>query len=203
MKKIISALLAVSMLMILTSCAAKYEYVDGGLVKKGSDIKYTALPVGFEPCGVGKKCGRFGEFSLYRVTGINGEEISDEWMTEEYSGSATTVFTSADVPAFREMSFDVCYVCEEDTGVISVSSITDREEIEAVISALDSPDKALWPRSDLISSYTLKFYSEDHPAVFYSLVYCVCESGNYIYDRAEKNCVAADETVSSYIDLND
>lgn len=203
MKKIVAVLTLLSVLLMLTSCGiVKYEYTDGGLIKKGSQDVFHALPIGFEPCGIGEKCGEFGEFSLYRVLGLNGEEISDEWITEEYSGSATTVFYKGNIPAFREIEFDVCYICEEDTGIVSVATIQDENEINKVISSLDNNEKALWPRNDISETYTLKFYSQDFPAVFYSLTYCVCESGNYIYDRAEQNCVNVGDLLSDYIQQN-
>ena len=190
MKKIISAILVFASLFVLSSCGkVSFEYRDGGLVNKKSDEIYNALPVGFEPCGVGDEYGKFGEFSLYRVVGINGEEISDDWITEEYSGSATTVFFNGEIPSFRDINYDVCYICEEDANVISVAQTENREIIDGILSSLDKDEKALWPRTDLLASYTLKLYSTEYPAVFYSLVYCICESGNYIYDRASGSCV--------------
>ena len=200
MKKIISAALLLCTLLLLVSCGeVKFEYTDGGLVKKGSNEIYNPLPVGFEPCGTGDKYGKFGEFTLYRVVGLDGAEMSEDWITEEYSGSATTVFFKGTVPSFREIAFDVCYVCEEDTGVVSIATIDDGKLIEEIVSSLDGEEKALWPRTDIISSYTLKLYSEEFPAVFYSLVYCVCDSGNYIYDRAENNCVGVGALLTSYV----
>lgn len=56
MKKIISAALLLCTLLLLVSCGeVKFEYNDGGLVKKGSNEIYNPLPVGFEPCGTGDK----------------------------------------------------------------------------------------------------------------------------------------------------
>ena len=202
MKKIVSAILVLTSLFLLASCGmVNFEAVGGGLKHKKSGELYYALPVGFEPCGVGKEYGRFGEFTLYRVVGINGEDIPDDWITEEYSGNATTVFHKGDVPSFRDINYDVCYICEEDANVISVAQTEEKEVIDAILVSLDKEEKALWPRTDLLASYTLKLYSTEYPAVFYSLVYCICDSGNYIYDRASGNCVDAGNILAGLVSI--
>lgn len=200
MKRIVSLTLILSFALFLVSCGTvKFEYTDGGLVEVGTGDTYNALPVGFEPCGIGEEYGKFGDFTLYRVVGLNGEEISENWITEEYSGSATTVFYKGDVPSVADIDFNVLYICEEDTGVVSVATIDDTEIISDVLSSLKTCDQALWPRTDIKGTFTLKLYSENLPAVFYSMIYCVCESGNYLYDRADNICVEVGSLLSSYV----
>lgn len=207
MKKLLSALVLITVcLMCLTSCTVKFEYADGQLVNKKTNERYNALPIGFEPCGVGDPYGEFGEFKLYCLMDLDGNQLPPEtWVTEEYSGSATTVFLneSLPVPAFRDISFDICYICEEDQSVISVAAIESSDEISALISSLDNESDILWPRNDIISSYTLKFYSLEYPAVFYSVNYCITESGNLIYDRATDTCVNIGDMLSEYVSADE
>lgn len=202
--KRIFALFLVICALFLTSCGVvKFEYTDGMLVNSKNGNTYNALPTGFEPCGVGDVYGRFGAFSLYRVQTPDGEELPTEtWLTEEYAGNATVVYLSSKepVPSFRAMSFDKCYICIEDENVMSIGEIEDKEVLNTIISALDSENTALWPRVDLISTYSLKFHSNDLPAVFYSLVYCECDSGNYLYDRASNTCVEVGDLMSEWIE---
>ncbi len=203
MKKYICIFAALFLcLACLTSCAVKFEYVDGQLVNGKTKEKYNALPIGFEPCGVGEEYGKFGEFTLYALTDLDGNELPPEtWLTEEYSGSATTVFLNEDIslPSFREMTFDVCYVCEEDVSVISIAAIESPEEIGEIISALDSKSEILWTGKDVTASYTLKFCSAEYPAVFYSLGYYTTENGNYIYDRATDTYAEVGDMLSEYV----
>lgn len=201
MKRAVTLFLVLTLFAFtLASCnTIEFEYADGGLVKKGTNELYNALPIGFEPCGIGDGYGKFGEFTLYRVVGLNGEEISDDWITEEYSGSATTVFYKGEVPTAESIDFDVFYICEEDTNVVSVAAIDDKEVISEMFSSFETCNQALWPRTDISETYTVKFYSEDLPAVFYSMVYCVCESGNYLYDRANNICVNIGSLISTYV----
>lgn len=203
MKKVLSVFLLICTVLLVSCGSVKFEYTDGKLVNTKNGDTYNALPTGFEPCGVGDVYGEYGAFALYRVQTLDSEEMSpDMWLTEEYAGNATVVYLSASEPilSFRDMSFDRCYVCVEDENVMSIATIEGKENTETVISALDSGNTALWPRLDLISSYSLKFHSDDFPAVFYSLVYCVCDSGNYLYDRASNTCVEVGDLLSEWVE---
>ena len=203
MKKVLSVILLICTLFLVSCGSAKFEYTDGKLVNTKSGDTYNALPAGFEPCGVGEVYGEYGAFALYKVQTPEGKEMApDMWLTEEYAGGATVVYlsTSESVPSFRDMSFDRCYVCVEDENVMSIATIEGKENTDMIISTLDSENTALWPRLDLISSYSLKFHSEDCPAVFYSLVYCVCNSGNYLYDRASNTCVEVGDLLTEWVE---
>lgn len=188
-----AALLTLICCLFMTSCGTvKFEYKDGMLVNTKDKSTYNALPTGFEPCGVGKAVGEYGAFTLYTVLTPSGDEMpTDVWLTEQYSGNATTVYLSSkeNVPSFRKIQFDKCYVCIEDENVMAVAEIDGKENIDAIISSLDTSSRALWPRTDIVTSYSLKLHSESLAPIFYSLVYCVCESGNYLYDRASGVCV--------------
>ncbi|MBE6562174.1 MAG: hypothetical protein E7660_00390 [Ruminococcaceae bacterium] len=207
MKRFICALAALLLcITCLASCAVKFEYVDGRLVNGRTKEEYNALPMGFEPCGVGEAYGEFGAFTLYRLTDLDGNEMDPEiWLTEEYSGSATTVFLneSSPVPSFRDMTFDVCYLCEEDVSVISIATIESSDEIKEIISALDGEKELFRPEKDVTASYTLKFYSAEYPAVFYSVDYYVTKSGNYLHDKASDTCVEIGDMLSEYVVVED
>ncbi len=189
-------------LMCLVSCAVRFEYVDGQLVNGKTKEKYNALPMGFEPCGVGEAYGEFGAFTLYRLTDLDGNELEPEtWLTEEYSGSATTVFLNESIPlpSFKDMSFDACYLCEEDVSVISFATVTDSDEINGMISALDTEEGVFWTGKDVTASYTLKFYSTEYPAVFYSVDYYITESGNFLHNKANNVYVEIGDMLSEYV----
>ena len=207
MKRTICTAVAVILcLLCLTSCAVKFEYVDGQLVNRKTKEKYNALPMGFEPCGVGEAYGEFGAFTLYRLTDLDGNELAPEmWLTEEYSGSATTVFLNESIPlpSFKDMEFDVCYLCEEDVSVISFATIDNSDEIKKIISALDGEKELLWTEKDVTGSYTLKFYSAEYPAVFYSVNYYVTENGNYLQDKGSDVCVEIGDMLSEYVAAED
>lgn len=203
MKKFFCFLAVITACLIcLTSCSVKFQYVDNQLLNKKTNEKYNALPIGFEPCGVAGEYGKFGEFTLYRMTDLDGNEADPEtWVTEGYAGGATTIFLNEKIPlpSFSEMTFDVFYICEEDQSVISIATVENEEEIDELVSALEDESEVLWPRNDIISSYTIKLYSTEYPTVFYSLNYCVTESGNFLYDRGSDICVDIGDMLSEYV----
>lgn len=203
MKKFLCFLAVITACLIcFTACSVKFEYEQNQLVNKKTNERYNALPIGFEPCGIGEEYGKFGEFVLYKMTDLDGNEAEPElWVTEGYAGGATTVFLNEKIalPVFSEMSFDVFYLCEEDQSVISLATVESEEEITELVSALDGESEVLWPRNDIISSYTIKLYSTEYPTVFYSLNYCITESGNFLYDRASGTCVDIGDMLNEYV----
>ena len=61
----------------------------------------------------------------------------------------------------------------------------------------DTEDE-MWPRTDINESYLLRFYSSDWPAIYYSVTYADCASGNYIYDKIGGKCVKIGDELEKY-----
>ncbi len=188
-------------LICFNSCSVKFEYVDNQLLNKKTGEKYNALPIGFEPCGVGEEYGKFGEFILYKMTDIDGNEADPElWVTEGYAGGATTVFLNEKMPlpSFTEMNFDVFYICEEDQSIISIATVENSDEIAELVSAFEKDNETIWlGKADY--TYTVKLYSAEYPAVFYSLNYYVTEDGNFLHDRGSDTYVNVGDMLSEYV----
>lgn len=207
MKKTVSAVLCVLMLaLLLSACTGnvKFEtYENGKLINTKTKGVFTATPVGYEPCGVGEQYGSFGEFPLYSVEDQNGNAFStDEWLTEEYSGTATTLFygEGAVFAPIEEMDPDICYICLEDQNVLSVASFQEKDVMSRLITLMNEGEKHLWPRSDVTESYTLKFYSQDHPQYYFSVNYVVTEEGNFIHRSGSDGCVEIGDLLSGYLE---
>jgi len=210
MKKITAFLLFAALTLCMfffTSCGdslEQYVYKDGKIVSEDSSKSYIAAPMGFQPCGVGQKCAvRDGAFDLYQVQDINGKNISvDEWMTEEYAGSATSVYyrDTLTLPSFSEIDYDVCYVCEEDTTVVSIATIEDKDIIGTLISRIANGDSSFPTLDEPTTVYKLKFYSAEYPSVFYSIDYLIFEDGAYLFNRGTRTYAEASSLIDGYID---
>ncbi len=215
MKKIASLILLVSLLICsaaLWSCEdgsgsfTEYTYADGKITSAEGDA-YIPAPMGFQPCSVGDKCAvRDGVFDLYQVIDAGGNKVpTEEWMTEEYAGNATSVYYREGItlPAYYEIDYSVCYLCEEDVNVISLVTIKDREFIDSLIKTISGGSDKFNRLDDPVSSYTVKFHSDDFPALYYSIDYIVFEDCAYLYCIGTKQYAkVGTDLFDSYINLS-
>ena len=72
------------------------------------------------------------EEKLYKI----GELSEKEWLTTEYSGSATLVFYNADIvlPTLSELKCDTVFICEQDVNTYSVATVGGEESEAATAS---------------------------------------------------------------------
>ncbi len=190
---------------------------DGTLTDKSGNAYYSA-PVGYEPTNQGDKYGKIddaiGEV-LYRV----GDLDPEDYLTSAYSGGTTLFFYSTDIdlPALWEMNPSLCYLCEQETNIITICTIgdgsksgsvdADKEVMEAITSRMQNAietgnSESIWPRGDVNETYQLKFYSEQWPAFYYNLTLAVCGGGTYLYDRQFKICINAEDLLAPYYEAS-
>lgn len=212
MKKALSLLLAIWLcVLFLVSCSrtVKLNFSDDGTLQ-GGGVTYKFAPVGYEPTYQGEEYGLITgtlEEKLYKI----GSCDPKKWLTTEYSGAATLVYYDSDItlPTLAELEPSKCYICEQDKTSFSVytlgedeeSRLHDSEVISTLVKMLEKGDEdELWPRSDIIQTYNLKFYSPKWEAIYYNVVYAVCGGGNFLYDRVTGNCVNAGNILSEYLE---
>ena len=206
MKKYTALFLAlVFCALIFSSCGSKgsnFIYADGKI--SSGDAVYICAPMGFQPCQVGEKCGtRDGAFELYEVKDRDGAPVpTDEWMTEEYAGDATSIYYregSVDLPEYYEIDFDTVYICEENETVVYVSEITEKEFINTLVDALKNGETTVM-LDEPTAAYSLKFYSKDYPAIYYSVKYLIYEDGAYLFSRGTKTYANIGTLLDGYAD---
>lgn len=203
MKKIIAVLLILSSLLMLSSCSASLvnlKYGDGKMYNKRLKIEYYPAPTNYEPVSVGEAYGYYGksDMILYEITGLDPKE----WLTQEYAGSATTIFYSTDLtlPALEELEPTKLYICANAETTYAVATVEDTALIDEIIDLYINGEYEEWPLINSIATYELKFYSEDkYPHIYYNLTYGEFEEGKFIYDRNTKRSVRIDEILSDYI----
>ena len=213
MKRLLSVFLLISLLtcsLLFASCGkdgddlAEFTYSDGKITSEDGRA-YIPAPMGFQPCSVGEKCAvRDKYFDLYQILDLDGRAIpTDDWMTEEYAGNATSVYyrEGIDLPDFTEISFSRCYVCEEDEIVNFVSDFDDKELISEIISKIADGSESIGRLDDSAASYTLKFLSEDYPGIFWSVDYLIYDDAAYLYSIGAKKYAEATGILDGYIEL--
>ncbi len=181
----------------------EYTYADGKITSEDGK-SYIPAPMGFQPCNVGNKCAvRDKYFDLYQLLGLDGKAIStDDWMTEEYAGNATSVYyrDTMTFPAYDEIPYSRCYICEEDEIVNFVVDFDDKELIGTLIDKIANGAESIGRLDDAKSSYTLKFFSEDYPGLFFSVDYLIYDDAAYLYSITNKKYAEATGILDGYIE---
>ncbi len=204
MKKIICVILAAAMLMLpLASCSASlvnFKYEDGKLINKSQKLEYYPAPNNYEPVSVGEAFGYYKktDLILYEIEGENPKE----WLTQEYAGSATTIFysTSLELPSLTELEPTKIYICGGDTVTYAVATVEDADVIANIVDLFENGTYEEWPLVNSIQTYELKFYSEEkYPHIYFNLTYGEFEEGKFIYDRTTKRSVRIDDALIDYI----
>ncbi len=203
MKKIIAIALASLSVLALTSCSASlvnFKYENGKLINKGQRLEYYAAPTNYEPVAVGAEFGYYAktDLVLYEISGLDPKE----WLTQEYAGSATTIFYSTDIelPTLETLEATKVYICGGDNVTYALATVEDMDVIDNLIDLFENGEYEEWPLVNSIETYELKFYSEEkYPHIYYNLTYGEFEEGKFIYDRTTKRSVRIDDALIDYI----
>lgn len=198
-KRIISAIAAAVAVATLSACShvVKMNYNDDGILC-GGNAEYRYAPLGYEPTFQGEEYALIDN-EMQEILYTVGECDPKEWLTTEYAGAATMIYYSTDIslPTLEEMKPEKMYFCEQDTNVNALQVVGDTDEGKALIAEIiamlgnDDIENEIWPRGDINTTYQLKFYSPDWPAIYYNVVYAVGAGGNYFYDRVQGRCILA------------
>lgn len=218
MKRTTALLLLLTLLLCACSKEAVYTFEQDGTLTDKSGNAYYSAPVGYEPTNQGDKYGKIDDAigeTLYRV----GDLDPEDYLTGEYSGGTTSFFYSTDIvlPALWEMQPSLCYLCQQETNIITICTIgdgsqsgsadADKEVIETILSRMQNAietgsTESIWPRGDVNETYQLKFYSDQWPAFYYNLTLAVCGGGTYLYDRQSKICINTDDLLTPYYEAS-
>lgn len=200
MKKTLCCVLAA---LVLTGCSANLvnlEYKEGQLINKRLKLAYNAAPTNYEPVSVGNPYGYYKDMdmTLYEIAGLDPKE----WLTQEYTGSATTIFYSDDqtLPTLTEMSPNKIHICTGETITYGVASVEDSAVVGQLVDLYMNGEAVEWPMLDSLDTYELKFVSVTHPHLYYNLTYYEYEEGIYIYDRNSKRCVEIGDLLENWIE---
>ncbi len=200
MKKALCAMLA---LLLLTGCSGglvNMTYKDGQMVNKRLKLAYTPAPTNYEPVSIGEPYGYYADMdmTLYQI----GSTDPKEWLTQEYAGSATTVFY-ADVialPTLAEMAPEKINVCASENITYGISVVEDAAVVAQVVELFVNGTAVDWPMVDSLACYELKFSSEAYPHLYYNLTYYEYADGIYLYDRNSKRCVELGDILEAWVE---
>ncbi|MBE6599390.1 MAG: hypothetical protein E7638_08120 [Ruminococcaceae bacterium] len=198
-------LTAAVMLLSLSAsaCSAplmKLTYTDDRFISKKEGLTYNYTSLSYEPVSVGDAYASCAEprLTLYEIPGLDPEK----WLTEEYSGAATTVLYSDSItlPTLGELDPGKMFVCLTGDRVFSIATVEDEATIDSIIAAFETGEETDWPLLTPTLTYSLKFLSEKNlPHIYFSLVYGEFPEGSFLYDRAADRCVEVGSLISDIV----
>ena len=213
MKRILSLLLLAAIAassLLAVSCAQSgyenYTYKDGKIMSSDGKRSFVACPIGVQPYSVGSKCAEYnGSIDLFSVFDPDDSKLPvDEWMTTEYSGNMTVVYHRDDIelPDFADLDFSVCYICREEGSVISVAEIEDKALLDRLQELVANGEAGQNGFDAAIGQYSLKFRSDDFPALFFSLDLYIYEDAWYLCSAATNARADVTGLLDDYITLD-
>lgn len=189
--------------LLCQSCSGtlvNLTYKDGQLINKRLKLCYNAASTSYEPVSVGEAYGYYGDIdmTLYEITGLDPRE----WLTQEYAGTATTIFYNEDIvlPTLSEMDPNKMFICLNEAITFSIATVEDEAVIDELINLFENGEETEWPLIDSTVIYNLKFLSEDnYPHIYYNLIYGEFEEGCFLYERSTKRCVEVGTLISDIV----
>lgn len=191
-KTAIAAALLTSALFLngCNSTLMSLSYTDDQFINKGENLYYNYAPISYEPVSVGEPyayCADM-EMTFCEIPGVDPKE----WLTEEFSGTATTVLYNENItlPTLAELDPDKIFVCLSGERIFSLATVEDQAAIDEIIRVFNEGEEAVWPLVNATLTYHLKFYSEKNaPAIYYNLIYGEFAEGNFLYEQGTGRCV--------------
>lgn len=205
MKKIIkSAVLLFFFMFLFVSChqsLVTLKYKDGKMYNKSAGLEYYVAPTNYQPVSIAGEYAYYkkSDMILYKISGLNPKK----WLTQEYKGSATSIFYSTDItlPTLEELDPDKLYICYEDEITYAVAIVKDKKTVSELVYNFINGENVTWPLKDSIQTYEMKFHSDkNNPYIYYNLTYGKFESGEFLYDRNTKRCVEITGLLDDYIE---
>ncbi|MBR4186202.1 MAG: hypothetical protein IKQ87_10565 [Clostridia bacterium] len=198
-----AAVLIAALTLLLSSCSARLvnlTYADGQMINKAKHLAYNAAPLNYEPASVGEEFAYYGkaDIVLYEIVGLDPKE----WLTEAYSGTATTVFYNEKItlPTLSEMNPSKVFVCINEEITHAISTVEDPDIIGKLVDLFENGEYAEWPLVGSIKTYELKFWSEkEYPYIYFNLTYGEFPEGKFLYDRTTKRSVMIGDLLDGYV----
>lgn len=197
--RILAGILLAGMLCACGSELVTLQYKDGVFVNAGKELSYIPADVTYEPVAVGDAYAYYksGDITLYAI----GEYDPTLWLTEAYSGGATTVFyaDSLTLPTLTEFGAEKITVCESENVTMGVCEITDETLIDTLVTLFTEGEAAEWPLIGATLRYDMKFSSSAWPQIYMNLIYGEFSEGNFLYERASGRCVEIGDLLDEYL----
>ncbi len=221
--KRIALILAIATLVLcLCSCGGvkiEYDQDSGSYTANGGKV-YLRAPSAYEPVAYdsekayGSLTVGIGTFDLFAMTNA---PVEGDWLTT--ADRDVLYAEGAALPALQNFGTDRVLICREGEKIHAIHTITDKNEIDALISLYLEGESIAYPARVAKESLRLRFASAENPHLYYRLTYLEYSSdvvvygtdengvetetnyGKYfLYDRDEDRCVPVGDVIHKYVE---
>ncbi len=184
-------LLLLTALLLLSSCSRlpDLDYQNGSFVNKKSGVSYLAAPLTYkaknrvENGEIAKiPYSKIDDMILYSIDKVDSEQYLTNEESQLFYNSTMTL------PALWEMGAERINVVSSATVQYSIVSITESEDISAIINAYQSGVHFSQEEISLELTpkrYDLEFDSSTYPAFYYTLTYWSFPTEVLVYEVIE------------------
>ena len=171
MKKFLALILCFSVILpvvLLTSCGRSLEHKDGYYYCPQNDVTYKMVTFDYTPVAIGKEYATIKEGLIDTVL----YEIKDADPKEWLSTADGNLFCAIDeqVPTLEEMGIDNILVCYESVATISLATVDDPKDVEAILDILTNGDQVEYPIGDEKEEFLkLRMSSPKFPWLYYTV----------------------------------
>jgi len=206
MKKIIALIACLAIILTslaFVSCGRSLKYEDGYYYCAQNGVTYQMVSFEYAPIAIGKEYATLRDGLIDNVLYEIQNADPEKWL----STADGNLFCSVDetIPTVDEMEIDSVLVCYESVAIISLATITDTDDVAAILDNFANGNTVEYPIGDEKEEFLkLRLASSKYPWLYYSLAYVefvsdVCE---YDYpadfDTYEYRDVSDDVKVTTY-----
>ena len=189
---IVALLCALSLL--LGSCSKKFVSDGPDYKDRKTKVTYEYAPFCYEAIEVSEEeYAKSGYDVFYEIVG----QDPLEWLCE----SSGTVFYSKKItlPTLDKMDISYIEICSEASSVTVKATITDADNIAAIISSYTSEEPLSYSADVADKSYKIRF-ADTSLGLYYSVSFFAYNDGSaYLYNRSEDKFVKAPVELISYV----
>ncbi len=156
----------------LTACTTTIEPGDKGLYDKKHDVRYINAPTVYEATARGEKYGvlKLNQNISYDLFVIPDIDPTEMLATEDDNIVYASTLT---LPSLSEMKPTSVYVCIDGSETSHVMmTVSEQASVDALVKAAEGKSYyENYPGTIPLKTYRVRFYSEEHPAFYYTLTY--------------------------------
>ena len=197
--RILSLIIAVVMLLSLTSCTRKMTMNTSGITDKKSGITYNFVTVPLIPKEKSTeayavwKMSKDVKINLYEINGLDPEK----WLYSEVGDLLCS--EKIDFPDLFAFSADKFFICYNSDITISFAEITDEAEVSALVDCYVNGEGVSEPMVGGYNTYVVLFESGAYDEFYYKLMIRVYEDATYMFDRSTGIYVNIGSLLSDYL----
>ncbi len=141
--------------------------------------------------------GRMDGDKVYTIPGVKG----NKWLVRQLGDSLFELYYEKNVtlPEIDEFEASGLYLFVDSTIILSREEITDKAELENIVSVIAEGERADRP-FEINETYSLRFISEKYGHIYFCFEYLLTDEGSYFFDHVSSSYIKANGVLDKYVE---